>query len=72
MAHFKTSDGNEIHLKSYPHLSTDIYEAAVKNGFGVEKNETVHGTLEFTQLYEKWEKYLNIPMLEIWVLRAIE
>ncbi len=71
MAHFKTSEGNEVQLQSSPHSELEIFKAATENGFVVEENKTILGTKDLAQLNEKWEKHLGLPLLQIWVLRAI-
>lgn len=66
-AHFKNPDGSEVHLRSSPHSSEDISHAAAHNDFVVKELISVNGSSELAALNPKWEKYLNQPMIQIWV-----
>lgn len=71
MAHFKNTDGTEIHLKGAPHTQLDISNAAEKRGFEINNVETILGSKELIQLNPKWEKYLKKPMIQIWGMSAV-
>lgn len=67
-AHFKTEDGSEVHLKSAAHRSDEISQTAIQNGFMVKSMLSIMGNEALAHLNPKWEKYLNQPMIQIWVL----
>ena len=69
LAHFKTNDGAEVHLKSHSHSEEQIKKAA-KN-FIIVECETFRGSEKLARLNPKWEKHLGIPMVQAWVLKLL-
>ena len=69
LAHFKTSDGDEVHLQGHSHSEEQIRKAA--NKFRVVECETFCGSEKLTRLNPKWEKHLGVPMIQAWVLKLL-
>lgn len=69
MAHFKQADGEEFHLESRPHTELEIRDAANRYGFEVEILRSVDGVSELAKMNSRWAKYLDKPMIQVWVLR---
>jgi len=71
-AHFKKPDGNELQLKSSPHTLDKILEAAIQKGFRVTKMLSGNGNKALANLNSKWVKYLDQPMIQIWVFQLFQ
>jgi len=69
-AHFKKSDGSEVHLKSWPHSAEAIAEAADRSGLKVQRALTVNGSQELANLNAKWQKHVGTPMIQIWIFHV--
>lgn len=69
MAHFKNPDGSETHLHSLPHTESDLESSSTKAGFVVSSKQTVLGSDELKTINPKWEKHLNLPLVQIWVFK---
>lgn len=69
MAHFKTDDGNEIHLESVPHTERDFESAAESAGLKTVLKETIVGTDELVKINAKWAKHLNAPLVQVWIFQ---
>lgn len=70
-AHFKTVDGDEVHLKSSPHRSEDFINAAIESGFMLQEERSVVGSQALAELNSKWIKHLDQPLLQIWIFKKI-
>lgn len=68
-AHFKNTNGLEVHLKSVSHSSDAIRLAAHQNGFKVRESTSINGSDSLSRLNPKWVKYKDEPMIQIWVLQ---
>lgn len=66
LAHFKTDNGNEIQLSSKPHSEYEILKAAEKAGLKLNIKKDILGDDELVKISEKWSKYLDMPMIQIW------
>ncbi len=71
-AHFRKSDGVEVHLRSSAHQSDEIINAAASNGFEVAADSSVQGNAELAALNPKWEKFIDAPMIQIWIMKLID
>ena len=69
-AHFKTESGEEINLASKSHFDETVIKSALKNGFKVIEKRNILGTKELADINEKWSKYADIPMIQIWSLKS--
>lgn len=67
MAHFKKENGEDFHLESRPHAEAEIKAAAESAGFHLQILNSVKGNQKLADLNSKWLKYLNQPMIQIWV-----
>lgn len=70
LAHFKSPNGEEVHLSSSHHTEEEIFSSATTNGFTVQEVRSVFGGPELVKQKSKWVKYENIPMIQIWNLRS--
>ncbi len=66
LAHFKTDDGNEIHLSSKSHCEDEILRSAAKSGLKLNLKKDILANAELTTIKEKWHKYQDRPMIQIW------
>jgi len=69
-AHFRNQEGKEVSLESFSHQEKDIKLAAAGNGFSILRNETFFGNEDIGKLDKKWERYLDVPMIQIWVFKV--
>ena len=66
LAHFKTPSGEEIYLSSITHSEDKILEATRKSGMRFNYKKNINGDDRLSQIHEKWSKYQNKPMIQIW------
>lgn len=67
-AHFvKRETGEEVRTISYPHKSDEITGSAIKAGFRLVCERDVLGSRELAAINKDWQKYLDKPMIKIWV-----
>jgi malonyl-CoA O-methyltransferase len=71
-AHFKNSDGVEIHLRSHAHSADEISEAARSCGFHVLETLSIFGSLDLSRINPRWHKYDGQPMIQIWKMRRVQ
>ena len=67
-ARFQNSEGEEIHLSSTAHTESSIFKAIEDASLTVNFKKYIHGNRELITFNEKWDKYLNRPMLQFWSL----
>ena len=66
LAHFKTSEGDEVKLSSKTHLEEEILSCAENAGLMLNFKKDIVGNEELASMNKKWGKYLGRPMIQIW------
>ncbi len=69
-AHFKMSK-DEIYLTSFRHEESQIAHHAANAGFEKIKCTEILGNEALAQVNQSWQRYLNVPMIKIWILKKI-
>ena len=67
LAHFKMPDGEQFDLESVPHPEGAIESAAQSAGLGLIHRRDAFGDKELSALNSKWERYLGVPMIRMWL-----
>jgi len=65
-ARFKNDQGDLIKLSCIAHTAEAITTTAKNVGFMLNSTMEVFGDSELVDLNEKWNKYMERPMLQIW------
>ena len=71
LAHFKTESGEEISLAGKSHADETVIKSALRSGFKVIEKRNILGTNELVDINEKWSKYVDTPMIQIWSLKNL-
>ena len=62
--------GEEINLASKSHTDEEVIKSALRIGFKVIEKKNILGTKELVNINEKWSKYVDVPMIQIWSLKS--